>query len=77
MTAWRVPTLNKVQLLNKNKLVKVLYYCPESDFYYDDFNIIRDMLNNWSRPDVMKQVKKLIRKSSMVDIDEISEKGVS
>ena len=55
----------------------MLFYCPESKFFYDDSEVIRDLLVNWSRQEVLKQVKQLINKAQMASVSKISEKGAS
>ena len=60
LKVYRVPTYEEVQLLGKSMLIKILYYCPESDFYYDDHETIKEMLEKWTRKQVLQQVKQLI-----------------
>ena len=57
--------------------MRLLYYCPESNYYYDDHNIIKAMVTQWSRKEVLQQVKLLIKKASMMSVDGISEKNSS
>ena len=49
---WRVPTLHEVKLLGKTMLMKILFYCPESDYFYDDEETMNEMVQKWTRPQV-------------------------
>ena len=42
----------------------MLYYCPESNYYYDSDEVMTDMKEKWSRTQVMLKVKELIAKVS-------------
>ena len=42
--------------------MKVLFYCPESELYYDNSGMIKEMHQKWSKSDVLKKVKELIKK---------------
>ena len=44
MPVWNVPTLHQAQNMKKEILVRVLYYCPESDFFYAQDQVIEQML---------------------------------
>lgn len=55
--------------------MRVLFYTPESNYYYCREDIIQDMTEKESRQDVLKKVKALIAKSSVIGLNKISEKG--
>ena len=50
--------------MSKRDLMKVLYYCPESDYFYDSEDVMRDMKLNQTRPAVFKIVEELINRVS-------------
>ena len=70
---WRVPKLHQVQLMSKNLLMKVLYYCPESNYYYDSEEVMTDMKERWSKFKVLQEVKELITRVITADEVKISE----
>ena len=53
--------------------MKVLYYCPESDFYYDDDEVMTDMKERWSKFQVLQKVKELIARVKTAHEVKISE----
>ena len=75
LKTWTVPSLVEVQLMVKEDLMRVLFYTPESKYYYCREDIMEEMTKNESRQDVLKKVKALITKSSMNGVSKISEKG--
>ena len=62
-----------MQLLNKRSLLKVLFYCPESDYYYESEEVMRDLLDNKSRPEIFRKVKQLINSVAIASVLRISE----
>ena len=56
-------------------LIKILYYCPESDFYYDDHETVKEMVEKWTRKQVLKQVKQLIQRKTNMQVDKPMEMG--
>ena len=44
LKTWDVPSLYQVQTMEKANLVQVLYYCPESTYYYDDHYVADNMI---------------------------------
>ena len=53
-------------------LLKVLFYCPESDFYYCSIAVMHRMAEE-DRKDIMKKVKDLISRVALVKLKSISE----
>ena len=68
----KLPTLHKVQVMQKDALLKVLYYCPESEFYYGNIAVMHRMAEE-DRKEIMKKVKDLINRVAMAKLDRISE----
>ena len=60
--------------MTKAELIDVLHYTPESDFYYDDEEVINRLRDTESRQDVLKKVKALISNDIVSSVDHISEK---
>ena len=75
LKTWTVPSLHEIQLMVKEDLMRVLFYTPESEYYYCREEIVEDMTKNESRQDVLKKVKALIARCSMNGVNMISEKG--
>ena len=63
--------------MSKSRLMKVLYYCPESDYYYDSDEEMTRMRDHLSRFEVLQKVKKLINRVRTTPDAEISEAGSS
>ena len=60
--------------MTKAELIDLLHYTPESDFYYDDEDVINRLRDTESRQDVLKKVKALINNDIVSSVDHISEK---
>ena len=74
-TVYDVPTQDQARLMSKRDLMKVLYYCPESDYFYDSEDVMKDMELNQTRPTVFKIVEELINRirfKRIVNIIEVS-----
>ena len=65
LKTWDVPSLYNVQLMTKENLIEVLFYTPESNFYYSTEEARRKMEEQDTRQDVLKLVKAMIFKHSM------------
>lgn len=61
--------------MEKQNLVQVLYYCPESNYYYDDHDLVRNMVTKWTRQEVLREVKALIARMNQWSVNEIEEMG--
>ena len=70
-----MPSLYNVQLMTKENLIDVLFYTPESNFYYSSEEARRKMEESDSRQDVLKMVKAMIFKHSMTGVKSIEEMG--
>ena len=50
--------------MNKRKLMKVLYYCPDSSYYYDSWDVMKKMQEEWTHLEVHQKVMELIDKAT-------------
>ena len=75
LQTWDVPSLYNVQLMTKENLIDVLFYTPESNFYYSTEEAKRKMVEQDTRQDVLKMVKAMIFKHSMNGVTSIAEIG--
>lgn len=50
--------------MSKRKLMKVLYYCPDSSFYYDSWDVMKKMEEEWTHLEVHQKVMELINKAT-------------
>ena len=55
----------------------MLYYCPESEFFYARDDVVKNLLESLSKFAVHQEVKKLIFRVRMEPENLISEKGSS
>ena len=70
-----MPSLYNVQLMTKENLIDVLFYTPESNFYYSSEEARRKMEEQDTRQDVLKMVKAMIFERSMTGVKSIEEMG--
>lgn len=52
MVTWKMPSLHEIQILTKENLMKILYYVPESDYYYCDDVIMKELEEKKSRQEI-------------------------
>ena len=69
LETWPLPTLSQVKHFDHNMLMKFLYYCPESDFYYDSHNVMKDMAKRQTRSDLARKLKQLIKRVSKKELN--------
>ena len=53
--------------------MKVLYYCPDSSYYYDSEEQMKEMRDEWTMLKVLQEVSKLILRVSKAEGNEIQE----
>ena len=73
MKTWSLPTLHEVQCMNKEHLISLLQYCPESNYYYASDTVIKEMVDNQSRQDIFQKVKALIFEKTVANTNGIEE----
>ena len=61
---WRVPKIEEANQMNRETLINVLYFCPESDYYYESQAVMRKMSESQSTPDLLSKVKELVMRAS-------------
>ena len=59
-----MPKIEEVNQMNRETLLKVLYFCPESDYYYESQAVMRKMSESQSTLDLLSKVKELVMRAS-------------
>ena len=62
LTVWQVPSLHTAHSMDKNTLLNVLYYCPESQYFHASDQIMEQMAQTESWSQILSKVKALYKR---------------